>query len=331
MREGVQHAAQVLEQEVPPGDAVIAAWVALESSAEQTGIHRDRAQTATEFTIEVLRGHARRPAAPRRSCSTCTSRRGTASTGSRRRDVAAGQEQPRDDRARGWGHEGLAALRRRSSPRSGWRCWPGSRTSRWRWSGSRRSAGVLRADAARAAARPRVRPRRGSTGGTVRAARCRSSRGRWSGATDASASGCCGGCARWPRPGWHATGSTWRIRPTNARSRSSLGSQAFRTLTRTRSPHPTMSEVRQAIDALERIGPPPRKSGRPHDRDTDRRAGGRAGRRDPRRGRDARRRHARPAEGRARGGAGRRARAVRGRARAWARRWPRGAWPRRSG
>lgn len=56
MRAGAQRAAQVLEQEVPPGDAVIAAWVALEASAEETGIHRDRAQTATEFTIEVLRG-----------------------------------------------------------------------------------------------------------------------------------------------------------------------------------------------------------------------------------------------------------------------------------
>ena len=54
MREGTRRAAQVLEQEVPPGDAVIAAWVALESSAERTGIHRDRAQTATEFTLEVL-------------------------------------------------------------------------------------------------------------------------------------------------------------------------------------------------------------------------------------------------------------------------------------
>jgi hypothetical protein len=54
MRDGAKRAAQVLEQEVPPGDAVIAAWVALESSADRTGIHRDRAQTATEFTMEVL-------------------------------------------------------------------------------------------------------------------------------------------------------------------------------------------------------------------------------------------------------------------------------------
>jgi hypothetical protein len=54
LREGVRQAAQVLEEEVPPGDAVIAAWVALEESAERSGLVRDRAQTATEFTVEVL-------------------------------------------------------------------------------------------------------------------------------------------------------------------------------------------------------------------------------------------------------------------------------------
>ncbi|GEK21972.1 DUF4129 domain-containing protein [Cellulomonas xylanilytica] len=54
LREGVRRASQVLEDDVPPGDAVIAAWVALEASAERTGLVRDRAQTATEFTVEVL-------------------------------------------------------------------------------------------------------------------------------------------------------------------------------------------------------------------------------------------------------------------------------------
>ena len=54
LREGVRRATQVLEEEVPPGDAVIAAWVALEASAERSGLVRDRAQTATEFTVEVL-------------------------------------------------------------------------------------------------------------------------------------------------------------------------------------------------------------------------------------------------------------------------------------
>ena len=39
-----------------------------------------------------------------------------------------------------------------------------------------------------------------------------------------------------------------------------VGSKVFRTLTRTRSPRPKMSEVRQAVDALERIGTT-RKSG----------------------------------------------------------------------
>ncbi|WP_315098293.1 DUF4129 domain-containing protein [uncultured Cellulomonas sp.] len=65
LREGVRRAAQVLEDEVPPGDAVIAAWVALEASAERTGLVRDRAQTATEFTVEVLGTTRADPAATR--------------------------------------------------------------------------------------------------------------------------------------------------------------------------------------------------------------------------------------------------------------------------
>jgi hypothetical protein len=65
LREGVRRAAQVLEDEVPPGDAVIAAWVALEASAERSGLVRDRAQTATEFTVEVLDTTAADPEATR--------------------------------------------------------------------------------------------------------------------------------------------------------------------------------------------------------------------------------------------------------------------------
>lgn len=65
MREGVRRAAQVLEEEVPPGDAVIAAWVALEASAERSGLVRDRAQTATEFTVEVLDATPADPGATR--------------------------------------------------------------------------------------------------------------------------------------------------------------------------------------------------------------------------------------------------------------------------
>ncbi|KQR17561.1 DUF4129 domain-containing protein [Cellulomonas sp. Leaf334] len=65
LREGVRRAAQVLEDEVPPGDAVIAAWVALEASAERSGLVRDRAQTATEFTVEVLDSTRADPGATR--------------------------------------------------------------------------------------------------------------------------------------------------------------------------------------------------------------------------------------------------------------------------
>lgn len=65
LREGVRRAAQVLEDEVPPGDAVIAAWVALEASAERSGLVRDRAETATEFTVEVLDATRADPVATR--------------------------------------------------------------------------------------------------------------------------------------------------------------------------------------------------------------------------------------------------------------------------
>jgi hypothetical protein len=65
LREGVRRAAQVLEDEVPPGDAVIAAWVALEAAAGRSGLVRERAQTATEFTVEVLDATRADPGATR--------------------------------------------------------------------------------------------------------------------------------------------------------------------------------------------------------------------------------------------------------------------------
>ena len=65
LREGVKRAAQVLDEEVPPGDAVIAAWVALEASAQRSGLVRDRAETATEFTVEVLDATRADPGATR--------------------------------------------------------------------------------------------------------------------------------------------------------------------------------------------------------------------------------------------------------------------------
>jgi hypothetical protein len=52
---GVALAQAALVEVVEPNDAIIAAWLAVESAAEQSGVARDRAQTPTEFTVAVLR------------------------------------------------------------------------------------------------------------------------------------------------------------------------------------------------------------------------------------------------------------------------------------
>jgi hypothetical protein len=52
---GVALAQAALLEVVEPDDAIIAAWMAVESAAEQSGVARDRAQTPTEFTVAVLR------------------------------------------------------------------------------------------------------------------------------------------------------------------------------------------------------------------------------------------------------------------------------------
>ncbi len=62
---GVADAVQALARDLPPGDAVVAAWVALEQSAERSGVVRDRAQTPTEFTLELLDETRADPAASR--------------------------------------------------------------------------------------------------------------------------------------------------------------------------------------------------------------------------------------------------------------------------
>jgi hypothetical protein len=51
---GLDHAVLELDRDVPPSDAVVAAWIALEGSAERSGVVRDPAQTASEFTLELL-------------------------------------------------------------------------------------------------------------------------------------------------------------------------------------------------------------------------------------------------------------------------------------
>lgn len=65
LREGVAAAGRRLDEDVPPGDAVVAAWVALEDAAAATGIVRERSTTATELTVEVLGATRADPAATR--------------------------------------------------------------------------------------------------------------------------------------------------------------------------------------------------------------------------------------------------------------------------
>lgn len=65
LREGVAAATRALDEDVPPGDAVIGAWVAVETAAARTGVVRDRAQTASEFTVDVLDATRADPAATR--------------------------------------------------------------------------------------------------------------------------------------------------------------------------------------------------------------------------------------------------------------------------
>lgn len=65
LRDGVSAATRALEDDVPPGDAVIGAWVAVETAAARTGVVRDRAETASEFAVRVLDATRADPAATR--------------------------------------------------------------------------------------------------------------------------------------------------------------------------------------------------------------------------------------------------------------------------
>ena len=58
LRTRIDAAADALAQDAgPPGDAVIACWLDLEAAAAATGTPRAAAQTATEFTAQLLRRH----------------------------------------------------------------------------------------------------------------------------------------------------------------------------------------------------------------------------------------------------------------------------------
>lgn len=65
LRRGVAEAQRSLRAIGRPVDAVVAAWVALETAAEASGVVRSPAQTPTEFTVAVLRRTPADPAAVR--------------------------------------------------------------------------------------------------------------------------------------------------------------------------------------------------------------------------------------------------------------------------
>ncbi|HSK23086.1 MAG TPA: DUF4129 domain-containing protein [Egicoccus sp.] len=54
LRRGVAEAQRHLDEVAGAGDAVIAAWLALEDAAQESGVRRAPAQTPTEFTLAVL-------------------------------------------------------------------------------------------------------------------------------------------------------------------------------------------------------------------------------------------------------------------------------------
>lgn len=65
LRRGVAEAQRSLRAIGRPVDAVVAAWVALETAAEASGVVRRPAQTPTEFTVAVLHRTQADPAAVR--------------------------------------------------------------------------------------------------------------------------------------------------------------------------------------------------------------------------------------------------------------------------
>lgn len=62
LRRGVDAALDLLAQHERPTDAIVAAWLALEESAADSGVPRAPAATPTEFTVDVLRRTTADPA-----------------------------------------------------------------------------------------------------------------------------------------------------------------------------------------------------------------------------------------------------------------------------
>jgi hypothetical protein len=54
LRQGVTAAQGHLDRIADPNNAIVAAWLALEEAAAASGVHREPAETPTEFTVDVL-------------------------------------------------------------------------------------------------------------------------------------------------------------------------------------------------------------------------------------------------------------------------------------
>lgn len=54
LRSGIELALQLLDDQREPADAIVRAWLGLQETAEQSGIVRQPAETATEFTSRIL-------------------------------------------------------------------------------------------------------------------------------------------------------------------------------------------------------------------------------------------------------------------------------------
>jgi hypothetical protein len=104
---GVDSARSSLQRIAAPDDAIIAAWLAVEEAAEQSGVQRHPAQTPTEFTVAVLSRTSADPAAIHSLLSLYHLARFSARPASPT-DVAAADECLRALR-RSWSDEPMAA------------------------------------------------------------------------------------------------------------------------------------------------------------------------------------------------------------------------------
>lgn len=66
VRRGLARAIEILDEDRPPSDAIVAAWLGLQEAAEDSGVRRRPAETPAEFTTRIIR----RAGADRQSATT---------------------------------------------------------------------------------------------------------------------------------------------------------------------------------------------------------------------------------------------------------------------